>query len=209
MALAEQGAVLQHDRRACSDVVTTVRPALQGCRHEPLRDVAVLRILEIGARGEDPVLEHRRACRFHRDHVEVGERVRRAGLRVLALEHLRQLVVGHRGGRVDLALEEQAHVERLVDDLHRARALRIEPVLDERGEQLVLVAAAPDADLLTLHLGDVGDAAVLVRQLGHARAGEDLGDVDEVAPLVTRREERRQPVDPELGLAGRDDLLRA
>ena len=48
---------------------------------------------------------------------------------------------------------------------------------------------------------------VLPRQLGHAAPGEDLRDVDEVGALVAGREQARQPVDAELRLAARDDLL--
>ena len=47
----------------------------------------------------------------------------------------------------------------------------------------------------------------LPRQLRHARACEDLRDVDEVGALVARREQARQPVDAELRLAAGDDLL--
>src|SRR3712207_9574676 len=65
------------------------------------------------------------------------------------------------------------------------------PVLDQRGEQLVLVAAAPDADLLAPQPGDVGDPRVLVRDLRHAAPREDLGDVDEVAALVARGQQAR------------------
>ena len=47
--------------------------------------------------------------------------------------------------------------------------VRVDAVLRQRGEQLGLVAAAPDADLLALHLRDRVDPVVLPRELGHAR----------------------------------------
>jgi len=96
---------------------------------------------------------------------------------------------------------------RLVDDRDVALVGRIDPVLRQRRVELELVAAAPDADLFLAHLLDRRDARVLVRQLGHAAAREDLRDVDEVAALVACRQEAWEPVDPELGLAARHDLL--
>ena len=81
------------------------------------------------------------------------------------------------------------------------------PFFDERGEELVLVAAEPVRDLLALHLRDRRDPGALPRQLRHPRAREDLRDVDEVGALVPGGEQARQPVDAELRLAARDDLL--
>ena len=57
------------------------------------------------------------------------ERVELPGLRVLRLEHLRELVVRHRRRRVDLVLQEQLHVERLVDDRHVTRVRVVDAVL--------------------------------------------------------------------------------
>ena len=154
---------------------------------------------------EDPVLERARSEIRHLEDVELVLRVQLARVRVLDLEHLRELVVGHRGGRIHLSAQEEVHVERLRDDLDVL--LRIEAVLRERREQLVLVPAEPDPDLLALELRDLVEAAVLPRHLGHPRAGEDLRDVDEVLPLVTGREQAVEPVDAELGLSAEDDLL--
>ena len=65
------------------------------------------------------------------------------------------------------------------------------PFFVERGEQLELVAAEPDADLLALHSGDVGDAGVLPGDLGHPAPREHLGDVDDVPALVAGGEQVR------------------
>ncbi len=188
-------------------VVAAERPALEARLQEAPGDVLVRLLGDPLALREDPVLEHRRAGFLHRDHVQVVERPELARIRVLHLEHLRELVVGHRRGRVDVAVQEQRHVERLVHDRDVVRVLRVDAVLDERRVELVLVPAAPDADLLAAHVCDRLDPAVGARHLGHAALVEDLRDVDEVAALVAGCEQRRQPVDPELGLAARHDLL--
>ena len=88
-------------------------------------------------------------------------------------------------------------------------SLRVEPVLDERRKELVLVAAAPDAELLALHLRDVRDPAVLVGHLGHARLRVNTWAMLTRSPPLSRvASSDGQPVDPELRLARGDDLLR-
>ena len=156
---------------------------------------------------EQAVLEHAVADVLHLDHVQVAQRVRLAGLRILRLEHLRQLVVGHRRGRVDLVVQEQVHVERLLHDRHALVLVRAHAVLDEGGEELELVAAEPVGDLLALHARNRRDPGVLPGQLRHARPREDLCDVHQIGALVTGGQQARQPVDAELRLAARDDLL--
>ena len=157
---------------------------------------------------EEAVLEHRGAFLLQREDVEILERVELAGLRVLRLEDLRELVVRHRRCRVDAPAQEVGHRERLVEDLHALVLLGVHAVLRQRGVELELVAAAPHADGLVAHLRDRGDAAVLPGELRHAGAREHLRDVHEVRARVTRREQARQPVDADLRLAARDDLLR-
>ena len=68
------------------------------------------------------------------------------GVRILRLEHLGELVVGHRRRGVDLSLEERLHVERLREDLDVL--LRVDAVLVQRSEEFVLVPVDPDPDLL-------------------------------------------------------------
>ena len=67
------------------------------------------------------VLEHRRADLVEVDDVEVVGLVELAGLGVLGLEQLGVLVVDHRLGDVDLAVEQQLHVEVLVTARSRCR----------------------------------------------------------------------------------------
>jgi hypothetical protein len=141
----------------------------------------------------------------HLHHVQVGELVEVVRVGVLRLEHLGELVVGHRRGGVDLAVQEEVHVEGLRDDVHVL--LRVEAVLGQRGEELVLVPAEPDTDLLALQLLDVRDAAVGPRDLRHPGAGEDLGDVDDLTALVACREQVVEPVDAEVRLAAEHGLL--
>jgi hypothetical protein len=76
------------------------------------------------APDEDAVLEHPGPHVGELDHVQLGELVQLARLRVLRLQDLRQLVVGHGGGSVDVPVQEQAHVERLVHDLDLPRRTR-------------------------------------------------------------------------------------
>ena len=206
MPLAERRPVVEHVREALVEAVAAERPALEARLQEPRRDVLVRLVGEPVGGDEDPVLERARADVRHLDHVQLVELVELVRLRVLLLEHLRELVVGHRRGGVDLAVQEQVHVERLRHDLRVL--LRVDPVLRQRGEELVLVPAEPDADLLIAEVVDRVDAAVLERDLGHARAGEDLGDVDDLLALVAGREQVVEPVDPELRLAAEHGLLR-
>ena len=86
--------------------------------------------------------------------------------------------------------------------------LRVDAVLRQRGEELVLVTAQPDADLLPAQVRDLTEPGVLPRDLRHSRPREDLGDVDDVVPLVARRQQVVQPVDAELRLSAEHDLLR-
>ena len=74
------------------------------------------------------------------------------------------------------------------------------PFLSSAAKQLELVAAEPDADLLALHFAIESMPRVLPRDLGHARAGEHLRDVHQVAALFAGGEQARQPVEPELRL---------
>ena len=60
------------------------------------------------------------------------------------LEHERVLVVRHRLGGIDLTLDERDHVAAL---LHRRHVGRVDAGLGEAGEDLVLVAEAPVADV--------------------------------------------------------------
>ena len=89
-----------------------------------------------------------------------------AGRRVLRLEDLGVLVVDHRLGDIEVALEQARHVEVLLDDVLLGR---VEAGLRQGGEQLGLVAAEPAADLLAGHLRRGGDVLVLER--GHPGAG--------------------------------------
>ena len=206
VALAERRAVLEHDVRALRDVVAAVDPAAVGRRDEAHRDVAV------GAHpalvGEQAVLEHPGAFVLQLEDVEIVQRVELAGRRVLRLEDLRELVVRHRRGRLDLPLEERDHVERLVEDLDALVVLGIHAVLRQRGVELELVSAAPHADRLASHGGDRRYAGRLLRDLRHARAREHLRDVHEVRARVARREQARQPVEADLRLSARHDLFR-
>ena len=61
---------------------------------------------------------------------------------------------------------------------------------------------------LPCHLRDRVDPGVLPGQLGHPGAREDLRDRDDLAALLPRREQVRQPVEAELGPSARDDNLR-
>ena len=189
-------------------MVTAVDPALQRCLNELHGDRLVRGALQPRAGREQAVFKHAGTCVLHLDDVQFGERVELAGLRVLGLKHLGEFVVGHRRGRVDLALEQQVHVERLLHDRHARVLGRVHACLREGCEELVLVAAEPVGDLLTLHLRDRVDPGALPRELGHARAGEDLRHVDEVGALVASCKQARKPVDTELRLAGCNDLLR-
>ena len=108
--------------------------------------------------------------------------VQLAGLRVLDLQYLRQLVVGHGRGGVHLALQQQVHVERLLDQ--REILVPVEARLGQRGQQLELVAAEPDGHVLALQVGRALDPGVLPRDLAHGAALEDLGDVDQVGALL-------------------------
>ena len=203
--------VLEHDLDAVLRVIAAVDPTLERRCQEFLRDRLVRLVLDPVVPHEDLVLEHRRtgALRrvLHLDHVQVGELVELPGLRVLAFEHLGQLVVCHGCSGIHLAVEEQVHVERLVDDRDVVLVLRVDAVLRERGIELRLVAAAPHADLLALHLRDRGDAAVLPGQLGHAAPRVDLSDAHDLFSAVTEGEHARNPVDTELRLLAEHNLL--
>ena len=98
-----------------------------------------------------------------------------------SFQHLRQLVVGHGGGGVHLAFEQQVHVERLLDQLHAG--VFVDAILCERRQQLELVAAKPDGYIFAGQVGGAGDAGVLPRDFTHGRAFKDLGHVDQFSAL--------------------------
>ena len=102
--------------------------------------------------------------------------------------------------------QQAEHVELLLHELDVGG--RIEPGLGEGGEDLVLVAEAPVADLLAGEVGRRGDAGVLERHLQRARALEDLGDVDDVGALLAGLQRLGHPGDGEVGLAVGQHLLR-
>ncbi len=146
VALTQRRPVVEHDAEAVLRVVAAVDPAAEARLQEPLRDVLVVLVGDPVALDEDAVLERTGTEVRHLHHVQLVHRVELPGVLVLRLQHLGELVVGHRRRRVDLAVQEEVHVERLRDDLRVL--LRVDPVLVQRREQLVLVAAEPDADLL-------------------------------------------------------------
>ena len=126
---------------------------------QPSIDAATKRVGDVGVRrvvgepagvGPDRVLQHADAELLVGDHAEVLGRVQLAGVRVRRLEHLGVLVVRHRLGGVDVSVEQADHVELLLDESDVAR--RIEPGLGQGGEDLVLVAESPVADVLALEV---------------------------------------------------------
>src|SRR5439155_6530772 len=129
------------------------------------------------------------------------------GLRILLLEHLRVLAVDHGLRRIDLAVQEQRHVEGLGHDVDVARFGRVDADLAHRGVELGLVPEAPGPDLLALPVLGLGDVLVLEGDLERARPLEDLRDVDEVRSRFARREHLRHPRDAELRRVRGDDLL--
>jgi hypothetical protein len=185
VAAAEQRPVLQHEVHALLLVVTAVDPALERRLQELHRRVLVRLVRDPVRPHEDVVLEHARAhLRVgHAEDVQVLERVELPGLRVLRLEDLGELVVRHRRRRVDLVLQEQLHVERLVDDRHVTRVRVVDAVLLERREELGSLPQHQTPDLLASHLLDRVDPARLPGQLGHPRAGEHLGDETSFEPF--------------------------
>src|SRR5215217_5218841 len=158
MALAECRAVVEHNPQTVLRVVAAVEPAPEAGLQEPLRDVLVVLVVDPILPDEDAVLERARAEVGHLHDVEVALLVELARFRVLRLENLGELVVRHRGRRVDLSVEEEVHVERLLDD--RRVLLGVDAVLVQRREELVLVSSEPDADLLALEVRDLVEATV-------------------------------------------------
>ena len=137
------------------------------------------------------------------DDVQVLRLVELARVGVGGLQHLRVLVVDHGLGGVDLLVQQQRHVERLDDPGVVGRVVERRGLLAGRGDDLVVVAEVPDADLLALPVGRRRDAGGLPRDLAGARALEDLRDVDQVRlALVAQHEHLRHPGDGELGSVG-------
>ncbi len=101
-----------------------------------------------------------------------GEELTR--VRVDSFEHLGVLVVGHRLGGIELTVEKEGHVERLLDDFARSH-----PELFKSRGQLELVAKAPRPDSLPFPILGSGDARIGPGNLKGSRTLEDLTDVDD------------------------------
>ncbi len=191
----------EHDVGAGLDVVAAVHPTLDRRRDEPRRQVHVGGIVgQAAGVGPDRVLEHADADVLVGDDVEVLRRVELAGIGVHGLEHLGVLVVGHRLGGVDAAVEQTDHVEVLGDERDvgcrdrgppAPRAAKISYSLPK--PQLPIVLPAKSAGR--------GDAGIGERHLQRARALEDLGDVGDVGARLTAGECLRHPCDREVGVA--------
>ena len=124
----------------------------------------------------------------------------------VGFEQLRELVVRHGLGRVDVPLQQAEHVELLLHEFHVGT--RVEPGGGHGREQLVLVAEAPVADLLALQPGDVGDARRRERDLQGAGTLVDLRDVRDGRALFARGQGLGDPGDGVVGLPLGEDRLR-
>src|SRR5262249_39515826 len=102
-------ALLQDQVHPRGRLVPAELPALERRPQEPRCRLLVRAGAEPVRAGEDPVLQHGRAFRVEVDDDQV--------LRLdAAIEHLLVLVVGHGRRRVDLLLQQEVHVERLLDE---------------------------------------------------------------------------------------------
>src|SRR5215813_4220792 len=79
------------------------------------------------------------------------------------------------------------------------RPLRPQPELRHPGEERILIAGEPDADLLSPEIGRPPDP--VVPPAGQLQSGmlKDLRDVDDRKPLVAHCERRRHPIDRDIG----------
>ena len=146
------------------------------------------------------------------DHQRLPDVINAAVDEVAELEQFD--VDGHIGGQRGFGLaQRRLHVGgesarvgvRLLDE--RQVPVSVDVVFIEGGEELELVPAEPDGDLLTPQVVDRLDPGRLERDLPHPAVLEDLGDVDERGALLPRREQARQPIDPELRPTPGHDLL--
>ncbi len=194
------------DRRGLLRVVAGEDPALDDRLEEPHRGILVGGVREPGSVGPQGVLEHGAVGVLVRDHIEVLRLVQLAGGRVHDLEDLRPLVVGHRLGRIHVAVQQGVHAEVLRRDRHRGR---VEALGGHRREDLPLVAEAPRADPLALEVRDAGDAGVLERHLKGAGLLEHLRDVRELdAAGFEGAEHLRHPGDREVHVTRGERVLR-
>src|SRR5688572_1671960 len=72
----------------------------------------------------------------------------------------------------------------------------------------MLIAKAPGTNSLAFHIGNSGYRRISPGNLEGATALEDLSNVDQISPLFTRGQHLWHPGNPELSLAGGNDLLR-
>ena len=166
-------------------VVPAHHPTLDRSGHEARGDVGIRRVVgETAGIGPDGILEHADSDLLVGDHAEVLGCVQLPGVGILRFEDLGVLVVRHRLGGVDLAFEQADHVELLLDERDVVR--RVETGLGQGGEDLVLVAESPVADVAPFEVLRTRDARVDERDLQGARALEDLGDVDDVRAGLSR-----------------------
>ncbi|CAB4747593.1 unannotated protein [freshwater metagenome] len=198
MGEAEGRTLVGDELGARIDVVTAVGPALERRSDELHCGVLVGGIRQTSTVGPDGVLQHADTLLFVRDDVEVVGGVELAGLRVLRLEHLCVLVVGHRLGGIDVALEQTDHVELLCHVVDRRR---VDTGLGHRGEDFELVAVAPVTDLLACVVLGGRDVLVLEAHGQGSRTLEDLGDVDDVRAGFTTGEGLGDPRDSEVRVA--------
>ena len=148
-------------------------------------------------------MQHGRAHVVPVDDRQVFGLEQLAGVGIDGLEHLGVLVVDHRLGGVDVAVDERGHVEVL---LHESDiALGVETNADEAGEELELVAESPVPHQFALEVGRAGDAGVSERHLQGAAALEHLGDVGDVQALLAGHQSARHPRDGEVGCSGIQD----
>ena len=154
----------------------------------------------------DRVLQHADADLLVADDAEVLRLVQLARVGVDRLEDLGVLVVRHRLGSIDRPVEQRDHVELLADEVHVGG--RIETCLADRREQLVLVAEAPVADVLSGEVRRRRDSCIGEAHLQGSGALVDLGDVGDVGTGFAAGERLGHPREREVDVAVRELRLR-
>ncbi len=202
LAVGEVGDLLEREREQLGEAFAAVEPAgdrrfVGGGRRERLRGELTTAVEgDLAALAQ--LVEHEAVLVGARDRHDVGEVLGRAAQHrgPADVDHLDGLLFGRPEGRRDVA--ERVEVD--ADEVER-----VDPVLDQRGHVLLVVAAREDAgvdarverlDPAAEHLGRLGqglDAAHLQAQLLEERRGAAARDQLH-AELVEPARERLEPV---------------
>ena len=184
------------------EIVQTVDPTPERRGEESDCYVLVARLGNPFCIDPHRILKHCRADVVEVDDVQILRLVQLTGIGVDRLQHLGVLVVDHRLGGVDIAVEQSIHGEVLTNQLDI-----LDAELGNGRGQFELVAEPPVPDLLPGPVLGRFDPGVGQRNLESARPFEHLGDVDDVGAALKGDQGLGHPSQTELGATGGEHLL--